>query len=252
MAWGKKDDELPERLRGKTPEAIAAELAELDGLKSKNTELETKLTEQGSKFEAFGATVTELTNKVTELSGKVGTPARRANAEGGAEGDGEHQPASFLTDPDRAFAEHAAPLIGVVLSTSARLAREEALKKAQTRQRTEKNNIDGLIFEKYSKEIDDFAKSCTPQQLAQPDTWEHLFFNVKGRHGDEIASQNREGKGEFFVESAQRREAEAEGDRTKLTPMEEKLAKRMGVTPEEYLKQKSSMGTGIPEELLVK
>lgn len=254
MAWGKKDEELPARLRGKTPEQIAQELEAADGLKSKIEGLETGLASANSKFETFGTSLTQLNETLTQLGTRLPAPKSGAGAGEDGAGDDSHEPASFLTEPDRAFAERAAPLINVVLGTAARLAREEAFKRAQTRQRTEKGNVDGLIFEKFGKEIDDFAKACTPQQQANPDTWEHLFFNVKGRHSDEISAQRSEGKGEFFIESAGRAtSSDTHVDDNKLTPLEEKLAARMGVKPEDYLKRKKEMQTGaIAEELLVK
>jgi len=244
MAWFKKDEaDLPEALKGKTQEEIQQMLARASELETENAALKTSNAETNSRFESFGNTLQELNSKIEGLTTK--TPA----GGGGDGGGGGAEPASFLTEPDRAFAERAAPIVGLLLNTSAALAKQQALASAQMRQRTQKNNSDGMLFERFDDEIMALAKTCTPNQLASPATWTHLFYNVKGRHADEIVTQNVEKKGEFFVESAIRTSSTEVAPKDTLTEQEKRIATKMGVTPERYLEQKKAMTVGAPENL---
>lgn len=242
MAWGKKDDELPEALRGKTPEQVATELAEAAALKAKLVDLETKQTEQNAKFETFSTTMTQMNENLTAIAGRLPQPK--------VEKTEENEMADFITNPDLAFAQRASGLYGLQMQTAAVIGRNSAVERAKRRQQNGKGNIDGTLFEKFGEEIDNLAKSVPAAQLANPDTWDHLFYNVKGRHSDEIASHNREHKGDFFVEPTTTSTPSGDVSGDKLTPAEEKIAAKMGVAPEKYLEQKKKMVTGIPEEIL--
>src|SRR6267378_1581727 len=128
MKWGKKDvddADLPEALRGKTPEQVAAALAEADTLKARVATLEGGNADVASKFESFTSTLTAMNEKLEQIATRA--PAR---AEGNGGGD-QHEPASFLVDPDRAFNERAAPLAALTLQTAAVSARNAALQNAQ-------------------------------------------------------------------------------------------------------------------------
>lgn len=243
MKWFKGDEaNLPDSLKGKTPEEIEAFVERAAALEAENATLKTQNAESNSRFETFGATIQELNSKVD----KLGQPPAGGGGEGG--GGGEER-ASFLTDPDRAFAERAAPLVGLMLGTAGSMAKQDALRQAQLRQRTQKNNIDGTLFERFDGEIMELAKSCTAQQLAHTATWTHLFYNVKGRHSDEIVTANIEKKGEFFVESSQRSASSDVPKTDTLTEQEKRIAGKMGVTPEKYLERKKEMVVGAPENI---
>jgi hypothetical protein len=242
MSWLKRDEpDLPERLKNMTPEQIEAAIVEADTLKAKNAELETRLQGVDSRFETF----TQETNSRLDRLNERLTPQQQRQQ------DGQRQePTSFLVDGDQAFNERVAPLYGAVLTIGQENAKNAALRAAMARQKSQKNNIDGLLFERFDSEIADLAKSCTPQQLANSATWEHLFYNVKGRHTDEIAEQNREGKGEFFVENGQRSLPTDVPATDKLTPQEAKIAKSMGIKEEDYLARRKQMVVGVPEEMI--
>lgn len=240
MPWFKKDEpDLPEALKGKTQEELTQLLADAEALKAENATLKTQNAEANSKFESFGATLTEMNTRLEGLA----TPKKPEN-----EGS-NNEAANFLTDPDRAFAERAAPIVGLLLSTSATIAKQQARESAAMRQRTQKNNIDGQLFDRFDDEIMALAKTCSPQQLAAPATWTHLFYNVKGRHTDEIVTANIDKKGEFFVESAQRAASSEVKQEDTLTPQQIRIAEKMGVKPENYLKNKKEMIVGVPETI---
>lgn len=244
MAWFKKDEaDLPEALKGKSQEEIEAIVNRAAELETENATLRTSNAEVNSRFETFGQTLEELKGSVASLR------APPAGGDGGGGGGGDNTGASFLTDPDRAFAERAAPIVGLLLSTSATMAKQQALSAAQMRQRTQKNNVDGMLFEKFDNEISELAKTCSAQQLASAATWTHLFYNVKGRHADELVTQNVEKKGDFYVEDAVRPPSAEVASRGTLTEQEKRIAGKMGVTVEQYLLRKKEMIVGAPESI---
>lgn len=243
MAWFKKSaegSELPASLKDKSAEEIERAVERAGELETENAELKTQVGNLNNKFETF---TTDVGGKLDALTNRLAPPQQENNGD-------QREPASFLVDGDRAFAERAQPLYAMILSTAESNAKQDALRQAYVRQRTIKNNIDGTLFERFESELVDLAKGCSPQQRAISSTWEHLFYNVKGRHSDTIAEHNREHKGDFFVESAERMPAKQEGESDVLTPLEASIAKKMGVAPEKYLAQKKGMSTtGLPVEL---
>lgn len=240
---------LPKELEDLEPEEVAKRLKEAEEMKTKLGEAETKVNELNTKFETFSNDFeAKLTTAVTEAVTKATKPASSNNNKDG-NNDNNRTAADFLTEPDRAFAERAAPLAGLALNTAGYVAKEAARNKMQREQRLNPGKkFDGYFFEKYENEIDELAKTVSAQQLANPVTWEHIFYNVKGRHADEIAAQFRDGKLEIGIESGStgnHGNNNNQGDETKLTPQELKIAEKMGRTPEEYLKFKKTISSGL-------
>jgi hypothetical protein len=240
---GKKEDELPEQFKGKTPEEIEALLLNADSVAQENVTLKQQNQDMNNRFETFGETITQLNQKVDQLTTSRGGENNNNNS------NNNQEMASFITEPDRAFAERIAPVVGLVLNANASIAKQEAMRQAHANQRTRKGNIDGTLFERFETEILELAKTCSAQQLASPQTWMHLFYNVKGRHSDEIVAHNLEGKGEFFVEPTTRPMSPDVDKKPELTEQEKRIAAKMGVTAEAYLKRKQEMVVGAPESL---
>lgn len=233
MPWGgRKEEELPERLKGKSPEQVLAELEAADKLQAKLAEREAKDAERDGQLVSMNETLGGLRDSLKAINER--TPVSTRTIE-------NNEPASFITDPDQAFAERAAPLTALVMQSATIAAKGEALRAFQRKQATEKNNIDGVLFERFEGEILEIAKTCSAQQLANPATWAHLFYNVKGRHTDEIVSNPKA----FFTEDATRHvNTDKPADDT-LTEQELAIAKKMGVKPENYLANKKA-STAMP------
>lgn len=229
MAWGnRKEEELPASLKGKTPEQVAQELEDAKALKTRLDALELKDAERDTAFQSFGTTQAELVNTLKAVNERIPTaPAARTDG-------GNNEPASFITDPDMAFAQRSAPLVAITMQTAAITAKQEALRAFQRKQATEKNNQDATLFERFENEVLEMAKNCSAQQLANPATWAHLFYNVKGRHTDEIVANPKA----FFTEDATRAPSAAGVKEDTLTDQEKNIATKMGVTAENYLKRK--------------
>lgn len=236
--WFGRKQELPKELQDLTPEQIVEKLKAGETAATKLAETAAKVTELNTKFETFGADIDTKVSAGVEAALKKLTPSKSG---GDTNTNTNTELADFLTDPNRAFAQRAAPLAALTLSTASVVAKNAAREKMQRAQRNGAGkNFDGYFFDKFENEIDEFAKTCSAEQLANPLTWEHLYFNVKGRHADEIAAQLREGKLDNIIESGSTgaRRQEQQTDDTKLTPLELKIAAKLGRTPEQYIEYK--------------
>ena len=237
MGWGnRKDEDLPDSLKGKTPDQIAFELEEAKKLKERLDKQEAKDAERDTMFQSFASTQTQLADTLKAINERSTAPPKAPI------NPGDNEPASFITDPDLAFNQRLAPLASITMQTAAITAKQEAQKAFFRKQSTEKNNIDGTLFDRFENEILEMAKNSTPQQLANPATWAHLYYNVKGRHTDEIVSNPKS----FFTEDATRPPA---GGGTPLgdtpTDQEKSIAAKMGVPIENYMKNKRE-STAMP------
>jgi hypothetical protein len=237
--WGKT--KLPKELEEMDPNDVVAAVKKAKDLDPEA--IATKAAEKaGAAFETFRTEFTEtMTAKLDEIASRMPKPVA-------SNGGGDNQLADFLTDPDRAFAQRSAPIAALALENAKYAAKNAAREKLQRQQRANPGkNFDGFFFEKFEAEIDELAKTVSAVQLAQPGTWEHLYFNIKGRHTDEVVAQVRDGKADFLVESGATGATTRQQDdpnNIKLTAQEESLAKKMGVTPEVYLAQKKSQLSG--------
>jgi hypothetical protein len=240
--FGSKESDVPEELRDKSPAEIAAELKTLRESAAKVTDLETKLAESNTKFETFKTDFESgLDNRFATLRDSLKPPVKQTPQE----------MTDFLSDPDKAFAERAAPIVGIAMHTAAYMAKNQAKEKFQRLQRTQPGkNYDGYFFEKFEDEITALARTVPAQQLGMPETWEHIYYNVKGRHSEEIGAQMHDGTLSNLMESssAGTRGGGFGDDKKdeKLTDQEIRIAEKMGVKPEDYAKRKKEMsGVGI-------
>lgn len=227
--WPFKDNELPERLRGKSPEEIEAALQEAE---SYRTETEAKLTaSQQAQSE-----VEQLRAKVAELEAR---PAPQPEPQ--PQPQPQPGPTSFLIDEDRAFNERVAPYAQLSLNTAAVAARisarDQALADSTTR----------VIWRKYEKEIDDVMKNEPPVRRAHPQTWMNAVTFVAGQHIKDIAKLREDGT-DFFAEESRSPGTPPGGgepeNEIKLTPQELEIAKNMKLKPEEMLAQKKAFAGG--------
>lgn len=141
----------------------------------------------------------------------------------------------FWDDPDAALTQRLTPLAMQMFSQGAQAA------EMFIRQQNPK------LFAKYGDEVMELMKTVPLQQRPMFQTWENAILMVKGRHLNEFVADAKEGKNEFFIEpgaSGAPRIPEVDPNaspETKLTDQEVKIAARMRMTPEQYLKQKEGM-----------
>lgn len=226
MFWDRRNDsELPEELRGKKPEEIAAALrkakeledqikAEADAKKA----LEDKLAAQTTEFDT-------IKQKLADVEAKL-TPAPVNN-------DEEDEPASPWTDPQKFVQDATKPVADVALNAGLMASKMYFMQNLTGR--------DQKIFKKFEKEIDTIHGTFAPQTRVMPQSWMNAFIYVKGLHDTEIAKAEREST-DFFSEVPSRgapghRDEESE---VKLTAEEEETCRVMRWDPKGYLERKKS------------
>lgn len=219
--WGKDSDDMPEELKGLTPKEIADAVRESKTLRSELTETKSQFETAKSSLESLNTEHSSLKERLDNLEANRTAPPEKKN-------DGPKALTEFLVDGDRAFAERALPIATLALETKKDFVKSEMKRKL------------GPLFTKWENEIDAAAATIPLVQLCQPNTWEYLFYNVKGRHAEEKDAFVIEGVGGHV------RHEDAPDPKSYLTEHEKKIAKKMGIKEEDYLKQKKDMREGIP------
>jgi hypothetical protein len=150
--------------------------------------------------------------------------------------------AEFYKDPINSTAAIAARVASDLLRNNGQGDRDTLVQMARTQVRAK----DPEIFDKYALEIENAVSQAGPQFQTSIHTWEAGFNVIKGQHIDDILAlkgQQRAGQGnqtpavhissQGGPESPSPRAASAlEGD--KLTREESNVAKKLGLTDDEY------------------
>jgi hypothetical protein len=238
MAWFNKDDEVPERLKGKTPQQILQELEAADALKAKQTELEASSSVRDQEFTAtkteFEATKARLAQLEANQNRREEPPPDQRQRTG---------PTSVLVDEDRAFSERVGPIAALALHSGALAAKQEARRQVEIRSRDPKNKNDLGIFLRYEAEIEDLMSKEAPERKIMPQTWLNAFTYIKGIHVSDIVASVQKGES-FGLEGGSSSQAPPEEPKDdKLSAEELRIAAKMRVSPENYLKQKKAMTT---------
>lgn len=241
MGWldRKKDEKLPTRLEGKTPEQVAKELEDTDKLKvdlelakKAQQEADEKVTAISSEFETVKARLAEIDAKNKRTSE---APPAEVTAD------------SLLEDPKKGIESTMAPTTSLAVQTAAATARILAQQQLDNADMTSGGKVmDGRLFRAWGMEIDAEARKYGPQQLMRPDAWVGIFYYLKGQHADELANPEIRKKKYNFLEPANNGAPPPPDTRVKegpesLTDEEKRVADRMGVTHENYAKRKKAM-----------
>lgn len=230
--WNTKEEELPEALRNMSAEEMLAAVEAGKSAPGQISDLEKKVTDGATANEALSADVVTLKTKLDAIE---------ANPPRGVVGDPPPNPAgpeptSFLQDEDRAFEERFDKRIDPVLRTTLSIGAQTAKTQAQTKFPRE--------FKRWGTEIDEAVSKAHPQQLIVPEFWDNVVNMIKGLHMDEITTEVRKGEGDFFVEGSGGPPPpgdKKEGPEHELSDEEKKIADKMGVSHENYLKQRKEM-----------
>lgn len=220
--WGKDSDDMPEELKGLTPKEIADAVRESKTLRTELTDTKSQFETAKSSLESLNTEHTSLKERLDSLEANAGKPPKKEVAEK------QTELTDFLVDGNRAFAERAMPIAQLAMETKRDLVKSEVKRKL------------GGLFGKWEAEIEALAATVPLLQQCQPNTWEYLFYSVKGRHAEE--------KGAFDIEgvNGHNRTEDTPDPKASLTPQEKIIAKKMGIKEEDYLKQKQGMREGIP------
>jgi hypothetical protein len=215
--WGKKDEELPESIRNMKPEDLATAVQkanEVDALKTQLSDATTKL----SEFDSVKSRLAQLESSVKPAVKQEGPAA----------------PVSFLENEDLAFAQRMQPFATLTLQNQARSAKFMA-----------KQTLSGAklaMFTKYEGEIDEMMKSVDLAYQGTPESWLKVFNSVLGNHIDDITTAAKDGS-DFFAET----HVVGVGggappvDPNVLTEEDKRIAKRLGLTDDQYKASKKEM-----------
>jgi hypothetical protein len=239
MGWldninAKKKEQVPKMFEGKSEDDILKMLQESSADKEKIRGLEAKVTEQDSAVARINTEFESVKARLAEADARRQPPPKTDSEE----------PADFVTDPDKAFAQRIGPVATITLQTAATTARMLA----QQQLGNVGNGIDGRLFAMWGAELDVEAKKYPLVHLGNPNAWLGMYFYLKGLHHDELNNAETRKKKYPFLEPSTSTSVQQTADDKKdkpateqLTPQELHIAKMMKKTPEQYLEQKNKM-----------
>lgn len=226
MPWFSKDAKVPDEIKDLTPEQLAEAV-------KKKVELEAQLSDFAAKSAEKDASLKMLQAQVAQLEAAT----RAAASLDKISADKLEEDDDILTNPSGVIDKRVAPIAAAAMHAGVLAARMSAENEIfrDVRERA--------LYLKYKKEIDELADKYTPDQRILPQTYHNLFIYVKGKHEKEISAAASSGDEGFFSEgvSSRAHEKKSAVDIDKLTDQEIRVAARMRVTPEEYLKNKKQM-----------
>lgn len=222
MLWGKKDEELPEKLRGKKPEDIIAALDAAEKLKADHDALKTQFDSQKSEFDT-------TKTKLAEIEAKLNAEPPKGD-EGNPNGD-PNEPPTPWADPDKWLDDKTKKLQTTAIVSGMMTAKMYFAQQLSQR--------DLKIYKHYEKEVDKVVESFVPEQRVMPQSWFNAFIYVKGLHDADI-QKAESSKTEFFSETPTKSSHDDPPPEDKLTAEEEEVCRVMRWDREGYLAQKKA------------
>lgn len=243
MGWldRKKDEKLPARLEGKTPEQVAKELEDADKLKN-------ELALEKAARAADAEKVTEIQSEFEKVKTQLATI--EANKDKKPPEKKVVSAESILENPDAAITdkvnELTAPLANLTIQNNVNTARMLAQQQLNNSDMASGGkSMDGRLFQAWGQEIDSEASKYKPIQLISAQAWLGIFYYLKGVHADELRDPETRKKKYNFLEPASSNGAPPSAEKKEgvegLTELEKATAAKMGVTAEAYAKRKASM-----------
>lgn len=236
--WNK--NKLPAEYKDLSEDEIAALLA-----KGKTAEAEA-LT-QKTAAESATADKTRLETEAAELRRKLeARPEPEPNKDQNQnrnEPSGPPDAAAWLTDPNAAFNASITPVAAIALHAGIGMAKMQADNFIR-----QQGPVEARLWAKYSGEVEKIVNNLSPDQRILPQTWINQFTFIKGMHLSEVVKEGQAAGDAFFSESAHSTgRGMPENSNTNndtLTAAEEAVAKKLGRSSADYLKQKRAMQFG--------
>lgn len=237
MAWGDPRKLTKEELKeaGLDADVITTKLASLDGLddRIKNAAVEAN--------KGTAATLEELKTQLGQLASKFTAAPPKAGDNGGGGGNGnnnDEEEIDWVLDPQKAAEKLVNSKVGGVAQLAAQMRSDMNY--------TSFKSTNPRGFSEYEKEIKEMWDKEPLTAKLNPKMIENIYKIVIAGHMEEIVK-----KGEtFFLEPSTNGGGQGRSDRAPrkaeeiLTKDELELATKWGVTPDEYLKEKSGV-TGV-------
>jgi phage I-like protein len=237
----KEEDKLPPRLREKTPEQVVKELEEADKLKA-------DLAASQAAQAAQDAKVQEIQTEFDAVKARLAAAEARNTPPPKKEEGTDPTPENILADPKKVLDSRLAPLEQLTIHNNAQTARMLAQQQLNNADMASGGkNMDGRLFQAWGQEIDAEARKYQSIQLIRPEAWLGIYWYLKGTHSDELANPEIRKKKYNFLEPSTGPGTPPGGEPPKkdgvegLTDKEKEIARKMGVTPENYAKRKKEM-----------
>ena len=229
---------IPKDLEGKTDEEVIAMISESTTLKAKVAELETKDKEKDAKVQQIS----------TEFEAVKARLAAADAARGAAPPKTEEELADFVNEPDKAFGQRVAPVANLAVSSAkmtARMLAQQDLDNMDMNSPADNKTMDGRLFRAWGADIDAEAAKYNATLLTNPKSWLGIFYYLKGIRSDELNNPEIRKKKYNFLEpaasSVARVDSSTKTPTEQLTDAEKRVADKMGVKHEDYLKRKNAM-----------
>lgn len=211
MPWFRKDEpDLPAELKEFTPEQIVAKIKEADQLRQ----------DVASRDAALQTKDGELATARQELANATRQPERT------------EEETSFFADPQKHVSQIMAPTTAIAIHAGKIAAKMSAVQSMKRE--------DAAIFRKYESEISKMVEGFNPAQQVMPESWVFALNQIKGQRFDEIAKAKSENS-DFFAEVPSNQPQPVVQKPDQLSDEEQRICKRMNITPERYLAQKKAM-----------
>jgi len=231
MSWlddrlKKKEEEHQKEKQTWEEKAAAAEVAA--------KALEEKLAKLNEEREAERKALEQMRQEFDLVKQKITETAQQAQQ--------PEQPVDFDTNPEQAVNQRLAPLASVAISNAVQTSRLLAQQQLDNLDMAN-NTMDGRLFRAWTAEIDAEGKRYPPQSLVTPEAWLGIFYYLKGRKADELSNPEIRKKKYSFLESAAKSEPTPQvktQDEDKLTPEEQRICDRLGISPEVYIKNRKA------------
>jgi hypothetical protein len=235
----KERDKIPEKWRDKPVEEIASQLTASEKL-AKDLEDEKKARVADTEK------ITETQRQLDEVRARLAAAEARQTPPTRQEPAKQEELANFVEEPDKAFSQRVGPLLNVAVHNSAQTARILAQQQLTNMDLSNSNKtMDGRLFQAWSSELDAEAKKYGPDKMMTPESWLGVFFYLKGLHADELRDPEIRKKKYNFLEPSATPDgappSERQAKKDELTAEELRVAEKMGVSPENYLKRKKAM-----------
>jgi hypothetical protein len=234
----KSKEKIPERFKDKSEDDILKELDEADKAKKEIEELKAKDAERETK-------VTQIQSEFDKVKSQLAAAEANRNRNPNPNPNNE-EPANFVEEPDKAFQQRVGPLAAITLQNAAVTARLLAQQQLDNADLASGGKVmDGRLFRHWGADIDAESKKYAPIQLGDPQAWIGIFYYLKGQRADELANPETRKKKYNFMEpattSVNTNIEEKKTPSDQLTDAEKHVADKMGVKHEDYLKRKKSM-----------
>ena len=229
--WGKKEEELPPELKGKTPEQVAAAIVAAEQSVGKVASLETQLASRETEFGKLQqqlATVTQTLQDLDAWTKHKDEPTTKKEVRWDEDAEGAFK--------DR-FGESVRPLVNQTLQNTAILA------KLGDENIINSDPMDKAILIKYRAEVDDWYNRTRPTDRAQSGTYLNCFRIVAGNHTKEIIGLASD-PGFLSPSGGAPSSLEETAKKDVMTEQQHLVAQRLGITDEQYSEQAKKARSG--------